>query len=211
MMYLPRFLFYLKNSNKSYWFIIILFVIVACGSDPQLPIASHLSQDIANQVMDDLLSNNIQVTQQLQKDGTYNILVHQSVQAEALSILSYHGGIPKSYSSLGTVFKKDSFISSPLEEQARLTYALQEEVASMLSNILGIVDVKVSITLPQVSQTFWEGNEVTAPSAAIYIRYRPDSYLSSKRNQLRLLISKAVPGLTPDNVALYMEEARKNN
>src|SRR3990167_9099634 len=121
--------------------------LIACNDKTEL--LSNLNETDANQVELVLLSNGItNISKEKAKDGSYIILISPNNLNDALAILSSAGLPPTNFTNFGEVFKKDSFISTPLEEHGRFLYALEQEVASMISRINGVLNVKVVISIP---------------------------------------------------------------
>jgi type III secretion protein J len=49
---------------------------------------------------------------------------------------------------MGKVFKREGFVSSPLEERARLVHAMSQEIANTINNIDGVVTARVHLVVP---------------------------------------------------------------
>jgi type III secretion protein J len=203
----------MKSNYKIIKFLFLfgaMLINISC-SGHKVTIAAKQPHEIANKIVSIFLNEDINVTQQSDKDGSINILVDSNDLPRALQLLSDNGGIPHTYDTLGNIFKKDSFISSPLEEQARLEYALSQEISALLIQLDGVVDVKVTVSLPLVvDANSWQPKAAQAITASVYLRCKSDSNLPIKKNQIKFLVSKTISGLTPDNVAIYMEETKSS-
>lgn len=174
-------------------------LIVSC-SGGSVMILDNLDQTEANNVILVLGRNNITAQKELDSKGeSYKIKVSANQEVAALKILHQDGEPNKRYTSLGDVFKKDSFISSPLEEQARYVYALEQQISSMISQIDGVVSVSAQVSLPPPSDNLWQNQEVK-PSASVLIRYREGYHLKMYANRIRQLVANSVPGLDIDHV-----------
>ena len=181
--------------------IISIICLVACESDINVKVASDVTQSAANDMVLLLGMNGIKVNKTTLKDGNYDLFVLHKDQLDALKLLKANGKPLKSFVSLGDVFKKDSFISSPLEEQGRFLYALDQEISSMLSQIDGVTVAITKVSLPSPTDSLWQ-NEVINPSAAVLIKYKYGYRVDLYANRIKKLVSDAVPGLTPDNVTV---------
>lgn len=188
--------------NQFFKILIIFtfFILVACNNGPVV-LVNGVNQDIANSIVLQLGQSDINANKTLQKDGSYSISVAKNKEFEALSILSRNGQPNKTYVSLGEVFKKDSFISSPMEEHARLLYALDQEISGMLSILNGVVEVKTRISIPTPSDNLYQ-SETIKPSAAVIIKYKQGERIDLYLTRIKNLVSDAVPGLTPDRVEI---------
>ncbi len=169
-----------------------------------------LDEQAANNIVLVLSNNKVSATKKMDKDGTFYIVVPDSKkQIEALQVLSNFGEPQTKHVSMGEVFKKDGLISSPVEEFARYTYALDQEIETTLAQIDGIITVKVQVSMPMPSDNLWSA-EAVKPGAAIFIKYRPGYRIDLLTNRIKLLVSKAVPGLTPEMVEV-LPVAKKEN
>lgn len=188
-----------QQSIKRSLFIVIVCLSITSCSKPKTILVEHITQEAANNVIYILGTNNISAEKAIQKDGTYIVTITKSDQIKALGLLQNNGAPQKDFATFGEVFKKDSFISSPLEEQGRFLYALNQEISGMLSQIDGVISVKTEVSLPQVSDSLWQ-TEQAKPSASVLIKYKPGYRVYLYVNRIKQLVSNAVPGLTPDRV-----------
>ena len=168
-------------------------------SDNKNEILTNLSQSSANEVIMTLGNNNIDSSKQVQKDETYTIYVSDSQKLKALNILKANGLPEHDFTNLGTIFKKDSFISSPLEEHGRFLYALNQEISSLLSSLNGVIEVKTIVNLPAPNDNLWQSQAPVA-SASVLIKYRQGERIDLYINRIKILVTNAVPGLTIDRV-----------
>jgi len=193
----------MKNWLRSFKYSFLLLttlVIVGCGNSNTV-ILENLDQDAANSVLVSLGENNINATRQRVKDGTYSITVNAGAQRRALEILQSNGMPTKNYTNLGIEFKKDSFISSPLEEQSRFIYALDDQVSAMVSEIDGVVSVSTQISLPPPNDNLLQTEEVH-PAASVLIKFKDGYHLEMYTNRIKQLVANAVPGLMAANVVV---------
>jgi type III secretion protein J len=139
----------------------------------------------------------------VKNENMYAILVNENDQIQALSVLNANGQPQISYTNIGEVFKKDSFISSPLEEEARFIFALDQEISSMLMQFDGVVDVKVDVSLPRVTESLWK-KDSAEPSASVIVKYKPEYKINLYLNRIKQLVANAVPGLSATNVEVLI-------
>lgn len=184
----------------------LLAILTSCTPN-NVVIVQGLSQTEANDLFIRLSNEKITAAKQADKDGTFSILVEKNSQLSALRVLSSVGAPRDKYTSLGDVFKKDGLISSPLEEYARYTYALDQDLQQTISLIDGVLAVRVHVSIPAPSDNLWS-SEHTKPSAAVFIKYKLGYRIDLLTNRIKLLVSKAVPGLTPDMVEILPLQRR---
>ena len=192
--------------------IITLFLcftlLASCTPKASSSIVQGLKESDANNIVL-ILSNNGVTSEKIinPKDQTYSISVDTKNEVLALQVLSNFGEPTVSHTSMGEIFKKDGMISSPVEEFARYTYALDQDLESTLAQIDGVISVKVHVSLPMPSDNLWS-SETARPGAAIFIKYRTGYRIDLLTNRIKLLVSKAVPGLTPDMVEILPLEKK---
>lgn len=178
--------------------ILLGIFLFGCGSN-KVVILQNLDQDTANQILVRLGSSNMDAVKQIEKGGTFSILVSQKNSVAALMILQNNGLPNKASTTLGEEFKKDGFISSPLEEQSRFIYALESQIEDMISLIDGVSHVSVQITLPQPEDNILQ-SEPAKPSASVLIKFKPGYHLEIYSARIKKLVANAVPGLTMERV-----------
>ncbi len=191
-----------KYHYKLAGMIACSLIFASCG-EGRVSVLSGVNQDSANEVVLILGNNNISVTQQVTKDGRYSIFVDANNKLAALNILHDNGLPHLGFTNMGEIFKKDSFISSPLEEHSRFLYALDQEISSMLSTLNGVVEVKTIVNLPMPNDNLWQSEQVPS-SASVIIKYRQGERIDPYINRIKTLVSNAVPGLTTDRVTVVM-------
>ena len=120
----------------------------------------------------------------------------------SLEIIKEHSLPRQSYESLGSVFSAQGMISSQTEEQARLSYAISQELANTLSKIDGVLNARVHVVLVQHEQA---SGVTTPPSAAVFLRHTKDSPVPQMVSDIKDTVAKAVAGLNPDRVAVMTE------
>lgn len=184
----------------------LLLTLASCTPN-NVVLVQSLNQTEANDLVVRLSGEKIAAIKQVEKDGSYTLLVEKNSQLAALRLLSSMGAPRDKYTSLGEVFKKDGLISSPLEEYARYTYALDQDLQQTISLIDGVLAVRVHVSIPAPSDNLWS-SERTKPSAAVFIKYKLGYRIDLLTNRIKLLVSKAVPGLTPDMVEILPLQRR---
>jgi type III secretion protein J len=130
----------------------------------------------------------------------FAVTVPQDAFPRAVEILRAQGLPRGGFDTLGQVFKKEGFLSSPLEERARLTHALSQEIANTLSNIDGVVLARVHVSMP-------ERDRLTdrAPAAAsVFVKHRANVDLSGQTGSIKALVVHSIEGLAYENVTVLL-------
>ena len=178
-----------------------------CTNMENPKLVQGLKERDANNILLILSNNAIQAKKEIDKDGTYFVTVEPKNQMMGLRVLSDFGEPQTQRESMGTIFHKDNMISSPMEEFARYTFALDQDLEKTLSQIDGVISVRVHVSLPMPSDNLWS-SEAIKPGAAIFIKYRSGNRLDLFTNRIKLLVSKAVPGLTANMVEIFPLEKK---
>lgn len=185
-------------------------VLQACSGNSQL--FTDLTQAEGNEIYSSLLEAGIPAERTSTKTGI-SISVPKQMSSEALRILATQGLPRAKKTSIGEVFKKESMISSPLEERARYLYALSQELEETLMNMDGVLSARVHIVLPERANP---GETLSPSSAAVFVKYENGSSFPAYVPRVRELIFKSIPGITGDastsvSVAAIPSEIRGNS
>ncbi|MFN8770313.1 MAG: type III secretion system inner membrane ring lipoprotein SctJ [Neisseriaceae bacterium] len=179
--------------------VIIILGLMTSSCSSRVVILDGMTQDVANNVILVLGQENIIANKQIEKGNLYAVTVKKAEEVNALSILKANGLPNKIYASMGEIFKKDSFISSPMEEQGRFIYALQQQISQMLSQMHGVVNVQTQVSLPPPADDLWRSDTIK-PAASVLIEYQRAYHLTLYANRIKELVANSVPGLTADRV-----------
>jgi len=111
-------------------------------------------------------------------------------------------GYPReSFDSMGKVFKREGFVSSPLEERARLMHAMSQEISNTIANIDGVVTARVHLVVPERNPLL---DKPQPAAAAVFIKHRPERDLSGQISQIKALVVNSIEGLAYDNVTVAL-------
>ncbi|MDR3073250.1 MAG: type III secretion inner membrane ring lipoprotein SctJ, partial [Deltaproteobacteria bacterium] len=161
----------------------------------------NLAESTANELLSALLERGIAAEKVNQGKTGFAVAVDKDDQLRALGLLR-DLGLPKpSYDGLGTVFRKESMMSSPLEERARFAYALSQEIAASCARLDGIIDARVHVVLTDRDITT---GVVTPASAAVMLRYAPDASVSQYVQQIQKMVVQSVPDVAAERVSVLL-------
>ena len=180
----------LKLIIRSIGYLFLIGALQACSGNSQL--FSGLSQEEGNEIYSSLLEAGIPVEKSSGKEGVI-ISVPKQMSSDALRILQSQGLPRAKKTSMGEVFKKESMISSPLEERARYLYALSQELEETLMSMDGVLSARVHIVLPERANP---GEVLSPSSAAVFVKYENGSSFPAYVPRVRELIFKSIPGIT---------------
>ena len=174
-------------------------LLAGCNDDE---LYSGLGEREANEMMAILLRHDIDTDRVVAKDGSIAISVPKSQFAEEAVELLQERGYPRDkYASVAEIFPGDNLISSPLQERARLNYAMSQELSHTISEIDGVLSARVHIVLPEEGQL----QMTAAPSSAsVFVRHARAVPLELVVPQIKTLVANSVAGVTYDRVTVVL-------
>ena len=161
---------------------------------------SQLSERQANEMVAVLRSAGIDAEKQSQ-EGHFSILTGRGDFSQAVRTLSAQGYPRETFDTMGKVFKREGFVSSPLEERARLAHAMSQEISNTIANIDGVVTARVHLVMPERNPLI---DKPQPAAAAVFIKHRPDKDLSGQVTQIKALVVNSIEGLAYDNVTVAL-------
>jgi type III secretion protein J len=158
---------------------------------------TDLSEVQANEVEAALLSSHIDADKSaVAKSKSFSISVSHGDIPRAMAVLTAAGLPRQQLHSLGDVFPKEGFVSSPLEERARYVYALSQEVEQTLLQFDGVVDARVHIALPERNVL---DDKPQSASASVVIIQQPGAHLESRETDIKAIVTDGIEGLRDVN------------
>ncbi|MCR4666688.1 MAG: type III secretion inner membrane ring lipoprotein SctJ [Desulfovibrio sp.] len=180
----------------------LLFLLSAC----QTQIYTGLDEEQANAMLSVLLKRGIKVEKISQGKTGYAISVEDEQVVRALQLLRDNSLPRDTFASLGTVFAGGGMISSASEEQARMTWALSQELSNTFSRIDGVLTARVHVVLG-VNDPL--NNVNIPPSATVFLRHTPESIVTALISDIRKATAGAVAGLSYDKVTVMLVPVRE--
>ena len=170
----------------------------ACGEQE---LYTGLSQRQANEMTAVLRNAGIEAQKVARDADKYAVQAPREHFSQAIEVLRANGYPRDGYDTLGQVFKKEGFVSSPLEERARFTHALSQEISNTIASIDGVVIARVHLAVPERDPL---SDKVRPSSASVFIKHRPGVDLSGRVGQVKALVVTAIEGLPYDNVTVAL-------
>jgi type III secretion protein J len=182
------------------WLLMTLALSLAAGmlaGCSRSPLYTDLTETQANEVQAALLSAHIDAQKaQMTKAKGWSIVVAHDDIPNAMAVLGAAGLPRQALRTLGDIFPKESFVSSPLEERARYIFALSQEVQQTLMQLDGIVDARVHIALPERSLL---DDKPQSASASVVIIERPGANLEMRETDIKAIVTDGIEGLKDIN------------
>jgi type III secretion protein J len=186
------------NSFRLFIGLFALCLLSGCGEQD---LFVQLSEPQANEAVAALRIAGVAADKLAREGGAFAVRVPQEAFPQAVEILRAQGLPRGGFDSLGQVFRKDSFLSSPLEERARLTHALSQEIANTLSSIDGVVLARVHVSMPEKDRLA----DKPAPAAAsVFLKHRAGLDLTGQTGSIKALVVHSIEGLAYENVTVAM-------
>lgn len=164
-----------------------------------------LTEQQANVMMSVLMKHGIVPEKAALKEG-YSLSVESSQVARTLELMRENNLPRPAFENMGEIFAAKGMISSSTEEQARLTYALSQELAETFSQIDGVLTARVHVVLATSDAAT---GQTTPASAGVFLRYTPESQAPDLVSRIQVLTANAVPGLESSRVSVMLVPVRE--
>lgn len=183
--------------------LLLSLLLVAC----QVTVYQGITELQANTMLATLLKHGIRAEKNAAGKAGYTLSVDENQLIQALEILKDNNLPREDYENLGKIFSGQGMISSPSEEQARMAYAISQELADTFSRIDGVLTSRVHVVLATTDQI---SDTRTQPSAAVFLRHTPESPVVNLVSKIRELAAKAIPGLEYERVSVMLVPVRES-
>ncbi|QAY75569.1 type III secretion system inner membrane ring lipoprotein SctJ [Sphingosinicella sp. BN140058] len=184
---------------------LLLLAAVTLSGCGRQEVYGKLTENAANEMVAVLSQAGIEAGKAKGEKEEWSVTVSQGDFAKAVETLRAQGLPHENFDDLGTVFKKEGFTSTPLEERARLIYGLSQELSRTISDIDGVVQARVHLTMPEADPL---SREAKPSAASVFVKYRTGFDLRSQTGAIKALVTNAIDGLTYDRVSVVMVPAQ---
>ncbi len=185
---------HLRRFSRCLPVLVIAALAAGCARSP---LYSDLTESQANEVQAALLGAGVEALKEpMAKGKGWSISVDQGDIPRAVGVLSAAGLPREPLRTLGEVFPREGFVSSPLEERARYVFALSQEVEETLLQLDGVVGARVHIAMPE--RNVLEDKPPSA-SASVVIIEQPGAELEARETDIKAIVTDGIEGLTDIN------------
>ncbi|RTL36314.1 MAG: EscJ/YscJ/HrcJ family type III secretion inner membrane ring protein [Burkholderiales bacterium] len=173
----------------------LVALLTACGDQT---LYARLDERQANDMVSALRLAGVPAQKVAREDG-FEVTTGEADFARAVQILKAQGLPREDFDSLGKVFKREGFVSTPVEERARLMHALSQELSHTLTSIDGVLQARVTLVVPERHPL---SDKVQPSSASVMIKHRPGLNVEALLPKVRALVVNSVEGLPYDSVSV---------
>lgn len=175
----------------------LALAVAACKAE----LYGNLDERQANEIVAALQHHGITASRATDKEGRITVSVGGNDFARAFDILRDNGLPRRVHATLGEVFKPEGLVASPLQERARMTFALSEELSRSVGEIDGVLSARVHIVLPEYAPL---QHASTPASASVLIRHKAGMPIAEYVPQIKTLVANGISGLTYDGVSVVL-------
>lgn len=173
-----------------------LLMLAACG---RAELYGKLSEAQANEMVAVLQRAGIDAAKSEGGEEGWTLTTAKGDFGRAIEVLHAQGYPREEFANLGTIFKREGFVSSPVEEHARLIYGMQQELQTTLSQIDGVVQARVHLAMPENKPL---SDQQQPSSASVFLKYRPGTDINGQLGKVKALVVNSVEGLKYENVSV---------
>lgn len=180
----------------------LALMLAACGDQE---VYGQLQETEANEMVAALRRADIAAEKSRSGEGEWSISVARENFPEAVRVLAASGLPQDDFATLGDIFAKKGFVSSPLEERARLIHGLSQELNHTISEIDGVVQARVHLAIPEADPL---SEKARPSSAAVFVKFQPGYDLLRQTGAIKALVTNSIEGLSYDRVTVVMVESK---
>jgi type III secretion protein J len=163
----------------------------------------NLPEAEANQMLALLMLHHVDAEKQVSKGETATIRVERAQFVNAVELLRQNGLPRRKTASIEDLFPSGQLVTSPAQEQAKITYLREQQLEKMLRGIDGVITAQVAIA----QEANPERRTPAKPSASVFIKFSPERNLENRQADVRALVLKSVPNLDASDISVVMQSA----
>jgi type III secretion protein J len=167
-------------------------------------LVSGIAEPEANEIVAVLHRAGLSSSKSSNDGKTYEVTVSSSSLSSSLQVLR-SVGLPKERNTkLPDYVKKEGLVSTPVEERARLMYAIGRDLAQTLEQIDGVIQARVHVVVPSADVL---GDKAKPSSVSVFIRHRPGLDTVAFSPKVKQFVLNGIEGLSYDRITVSMFEA----
>lgn len=207
-------------QRLMYFFLIFCMLPLLTGCQEERTIVHDLGERDANEILDYLAGKGISASKIKSEGGgggggaaketLWNISVPGKDAPMAMSLLTQAGLPRKPQANLLNIFGQNSLVPSQLSEQVRLQAGTDQQLASTIRKMDGVIDADVKISYPVEDPLHPEASRKQKITGSVYVKFSPllkdpNIHLAPK---IKRFISSSITGLDYENVDVILDPAR---
>jgi type III secretion protein J len=188
-----------ERAMKTRLAVGLVALVVLTTACSQQELYGQLSERQANEMVAVLRSAGLSADKTRRENNKFALTTAASDFSRAVEMLHGAGYPREHFDSLGEVFKKEGFVSTPLEERARFMHALSQELSSTISQIDGVVVARVHLAVPEKDSL---ADKPKTAAASVFIKHRAGVDLTPHLGRIKALVVNSVEGLPYEAVTV---------
>ncbi len=133
------------------------------------------------------------------RDAAYAVTVPDADMARATQILREQGLPRRSFDSRCSVFKREGFVTSPVQEHELRLCAVSQEISHALMVLTGVQDARVVLDVPEKNPLI---DKASPPKASVVVKLRSGVDVDAVKSNIKRIVVHSVDGLKHDNVSV---------
>ncbi|MEX6224446.1 type III secretion system inner membrane ring lipoprotein SctJ [Providencia hangzhouensis] len=179
--------------------VLILFFFTGC----KVELYSDLSEEEANQMIALLMLRNIDAEKSIIKGSGVTINVEKDDFANAVEVLRQQGLPNKRTENIADLFPPGQLVTSPAQEQAKITYLKEQNIEKMLLSMDGVIIAQVAIS----ESTNVNRREIPPLPLQYLLSMRRVSICKVESQKFVEWSKKSISNLTVENISIVMQMA----
>lgn len=187
------------NSPSVRWLVrvgaacLVALAFTGCSRDV---LRAQLTEDQANDIAGTLLQANIDVRKEF-RDKAWSVLVRREDMTQSLAIMRQYG-LPRAVDASGCeAFKKDSMVSSPTEDRARLMCYYSHRIERAVMVMDGVMQVVATVSLPDKDPL---ADKQAVARASVTVKHIPTARVDI--DKVKQIAFDSVSGMTSEHISV---------
>ncbi len=184
--------------NRRFDRLLPMLVAACLAACSQQTLYSKLEEREANEEVALLRDAGIQANK-VAREGAYAVTVPDADLSRATQILREQGLPRQGFGSRCSVFKREGFVTTSLQEHELRLCAIAQEISHALMALNGVLDARVVLDVPVRNPLM---DKVQPPKASVVVKFRQGADADALKSNVKRVVVHSVDGLHHDNVSV---------